>query len=733
MTTRCVLIARRLSPHAVEERRGPHDGDRHVSGRVGLRVVRLAREHRRRAAGRSVLAFCRRRSHAGAACGRRHSVDRGKFADRIADGVRAGHLFRRRVDAMQPARRTGARLQPHGPAREGARHHRRLPRWRRWNRDSRYLYLSRGGRRCGVHRGRTSADRAPSVPYAGDRVRHGHGGAGIARAFSCAQTRSRWSPRFGSRERPFICWWKRDVLKFAASAALLPEGWAHNVVFTIGDGGILSAIATDADIAGMECAAGPVVPAMPNLHSHAFQRALAGRTGRSSPAHDDSFWTWRQAMYGFLDRVDADALEAIAAQAYVEMAKAGYASVAEFHYVHHDTAGKPYGDPAELAWRVVAAAQTAGLGLTLLPVFYAHAGFGGSPPTAGQKRFVHTTYTFTHLFERLLQGTATHGYVLGVAPHSLRAVTPEEMGHVVRLGGPGSPVHIHAAEQSEGGRRLLRVEPSAPDRVAADPGECRRALVHRARDAHDGKGGRPGSRQAARWRVWRRQPKRTLGDGTFPGHAYLAAGGRFGVGSDSNTIVDPFAELRQLEWSQRMRARRRNVLGAASGGTIGTSLWAGAARGGAQALAQPVGVLEVGRRADLVVLNPADPALAGQTADDVLDAAMFGPSRAPVRDVMAGGNVDRPRRPSCRRSGSLRSLSLRRLRASTRRNDAGGIRPAAGWRTSGHDARRWRSLWRGPGWRDRHRRRPDCLGRAAPPMSHATWRRVARTTAAAAG
>jgi formimidoylglutamate deiminase len=425
-------------------------------------------------------------------------------------------------------------------------------------------------------------------------------------------------------------------MKFTANAALLPGGWARNVVFTIGDDGRFSAIEPDAAIEGLECAAGPVVPAMPNLHSHAFQRALAGRTGRSSPAHDDSFWTWRQVMYAFLDRVDADALEAIAAQAYVEMAKAGYASVAEFHYVHHDAAGKPYGDPAELAWRVVAAARTAGLGLTLLPVFYAHAGFGGSAPTAGQKRFVHTTYTFTHLFERLQQGAATHGYVLGVAPHSLRAVTPEEMGHVVRLAAPGAPVHIHAAEQTREVDDCFAWSHLRPvewllTQASVDARWC---IVHATHMTEKEVAGLAASGAVAGLAP---TTESDLGDGTFPGHAYLSAGGRFGVGSDSNTIVDPFAELRQLEWSQRMRARRRNVLGAAGDRTIGTALWAGAARGGAQALAQPVGALEVGRRADLVVLNPFDPALAGQSADDVLDAAMFGPSRAPVRDVMAGG------------------------------------------------------------------------------------------------
>jgi formimidoylglutamate deiminase len=375
---------------------------------------------------------------------------------------------------------------------------------------------------------------------------------------------------------------------------------------------------------------------MPNLHSHAFQRALAGRTGRSSPAHDDSFWTWRQAMYAFLNRVDADALEAIAAQAYVEMAKSGYASVAEFHYVHHDAAGKPYDDPAELAWRVVAAARTAGMGLTLLPVFYAHAGFGGTPATAGQRRFVHTTYTFTHLFERLQQGRDAHGYVLGVAPHSLRAVTPDEMGHVVRLAAPGAPVHIHAAEQSKEvddcyAWSQLRPVEWLLSHASVDSRWC---IVHATHMTE-----REVAGLAASGAVVGLAPttEADLGDGTFPGHAYLAAGGRFGVGSDSNTIVDPFAELRQLEWSQRMRARKRNVLGAAGDHTIGTMLWASAARGGAQGLAQPIGVLEAGRRADLVVLNVADPALSGQAADDVLDAAIFGPCRNPVRDVMAGG------------------------------------------------------------------------------------------------
>ena len=426
------------------------------------------------------------------------------------------------------------------------------------------------------------------------------------------------------------------MVRLATDAVLLPDGWARNVVFDIGDDGVITNIERNVDTKGLEQVAGPVVPAMPNLHSHAFQRALAGRTGRASPSHDDSFWTWRQAMYAFLERVDAEAFEAIAAQAFVEMAKSGYAAVAEFHYVHHDPAGKPYGDPAELAWRVVAAARSAGLGLTLLPVFYAHAGFGGTPATAGQRRFAHTTNTFTHLYERLRESCNQHGFVLGVAPHSLRAVTPEELGQVVRLAAPDAPVHIHAAEQTKevddcyAWSRMRPVE-WLLTQASVDARWCIVHATHMtekevaALAASDAVAGIAATTEA------------DLGDGTFPGAAYLAAGGRFGVGSDSNTIIDPFAELRQFEWSQRMRARRRNVLGTAGDLALGSTLWTQAARGGGQALAQPVGAIEVGRRADLVVLNPADAALAGQAADDVLDAAIFGPARAPVRDVMAGG------------------------------------------------------------------------------------------------
>ena len=373
---------------------------------------------------------------------------------------------------------------------------------------------------------------------------------------------------------------------------------------------------------------------MPNLHSHAFQRAIAGRTGTAS-ADGDSFWTWRAAMYAFLDRVDADAFAAIAAQSYVEMLKAGYTSVAEFHYVHHDPQGKSYADPAELARRIVGAAQAAGIALTLLPVFYAHAGFGGAPPANGQRRFVHSLASYSRVVESLTADAVRDGWQLGVAPHSLRAVTAEELAAVVALAPRRSPIHIHAAEQQREVAECVAWSGAPPiawllDHASVDRRWCVVHATHMTAEETRG--------LAATGAVAGLAPttEADLGDGTFAARAWLDAGGAFGVGSDSNTIVDPYAELRQLEWSQRLAHASRNVLAVAND-PVGQALYAAAARGGAQAVGTAAGAIAPGHRADLVVLNTADPALAEQEIATMLDAAIFGPCRSPVRDVMVGG------------------------------------------------------------------------------------------------
>ncbi len=420
-----------------------------------------------------------------------------------------------------------------------------------------------------------------------------------------------------------------------AQAALLPNGWARNVAVDIDATGKILSVQPEASETNAEMLAGPAIPAMPNVHSHAFQRALAGRTGRAARSADDSFWTWREAMYAFIRSVDADVFGAIAAQAYMEMAKAGYATVGEFHYVHHDPQGKAYADPAELAWRIVAAAEEVGLGLTLLPVFYAHAGFGGATMTDHQRRFAHSVDSYARLIATLNGAASERRFIVGIAPHSLRAVTADELAEVVRLGSADAPVHIHAAEQTKEVDECVAWSGMRPvEWLLKHANVDRRWCVVHATHITDDE-----TRSLARSGATAGLAPTTeadLGDGTFPAKEYVAAAGALGVGSDSNTCIDPFAELRQLEWSQRLRLHRRNVLGSEDL-SIGTSLWARAASGGAQALGQGNGAIAVGHRADIVVLNVGDTALVHQEIDDVLDAAIFGPCRQPVRDVMSGG------------------------------------------------------------------------------------------------
>jgi formimidoylglutamate deiminase len=423
-------------------------------------------------------------------------------------------------------------------------------------------------------------------------------------------------------------------MKLFADDALLPDGWARSVTIEVDAAGVITAVTRGAPADGAERASGALIPGMPNVHSHAFQRAIAGRTGARAQA-GDSFWTWRQAMYGFLDHVDADAFEAVTAQCYVEMLKAGYTSVAEFHYVHNDPAGLPYGDPAELARRVIAAAKESRIGLTLLPVFYAHSGFGGAAPALGQRRFLNTVDGFARLVDALRRDASEGACALGVAPHSLRAVTPAELASIVAMAEPVWPIHIHAAEQVREVADSIAWSGARPVQWLLDHAEvdARWCIVHathllatetRKLAAAGAVVGLASTTEA------------DLGDGTFSARAWQDAGGTFGIGTDSNTVIDPFAELRQLEWSQRLAHGARNVLGGAAA-PVGQALHASAVAGGARALGRSQSGIAVGARADLIVLNADDAALAGLPVDALVDAAVFGPCRQPVRDVMVAG------------------------------------------------------------------------------------------------
>ena len=417
-------------------------------------------------------------------------------------------------------------------------------------------------------------------------------------------------------------------------SALLPQGWEHNVRLSLADGKIVS-VATGAKPQPGDARHSIAVPGLANVHSHAFQRGMAGLAEMRGP-EGDNFWTWREVMYRFLDRLTPDQVEAIAAQAYVEMLETGFTRAGEFHYLHHDPSGAPYANIAELASRIAAAAQAAGIGLTLLPVFYAHGNFGGAPPTRGQRRFLNGVDDFARLVEDCAKIVASLPDAnLGIAPHSLRAVTQEELASILPLAN-GGPIHIHAAEQTKEVDDSLAWSGWRPvewllDRANVDARWC---LVHATHMT-----GAETARLAQSGAVAGLCPitEANLGDGIFPARAYLEAHGRIGIGTDSNVAIDAGAELKMLEYAQRLSARARNVLAEGEGRSTGRALFDAALRGGAQALGQPATGFTPGAPADIVSLDPAHPALLGRNRDSILDSWLFASSRPPVDCVWRAG------------------------------------------------------------------------------------------------
>ncbi|MEE1887637.1 formimidoylglutamate deiminase [Pseudomonas carassii] len=423
---------------------------------------------------------------------------------------------------------------------------------------------------------------------------------------------------------------------YFAERALLPSGWARNVRLEVAADGRLASIEADASAAGAERLAGPLLPGMPNLHSHAFQRAMAG-LAEVAGNPNDSFWTWRELMYRLVGRITPEQLQVIARQLYIEMLKAGYTSVAEFHYVHHDQSGQAYADPAELSRRISAAASASGIGLTLLPVLYSHSGFGGQAPNDGQRRFINSTEQYLRLQQQLAPLLAQQpAQALGLCFHSLRAVTPGQISDVLGAGDAACPVHIHIAEQQKevddclawSGRRPLQW---LYEHVEVDQRWC---LVHATHAEADEVAAMARSGAVAGLCL---TTEANLGDGIFPAVDYLAQGGRMGIGSDSHVSLSVVEELRWLEYGQRLRDQRRNRLYRGDQPMVGRTLYDAALAGGAQALGQPIGELAVGKRADWLVLDGQDPYLAVADGDAILNRWLFAGGDRQVRDVMVNG------------------------------------------------------------------------------------------------
>ena len=439
--------------------------------------------------------------------------------------------------------------------------------------------------------------------------------------------------------------------RYHLQSALLPQGFAWGVIADVSDDGFITEVEpAPADgreaPSGAERIDGIVLPGMPNAHSHAFQRAMAGNTEYRLSARD-SFWTWRRAMYALANRIDPDDLQILATQLFVEMLKSGYTSVAEFHYLHRQKSGAPY-PAANSLWEAIGnAASIAGIGLTFLPTLYQTSDFGGQPLKAEQARFASDTDAFLRAVENRIDAERrSHGRSgsagpqrTGVAFHSLRAVPLDNLRRAtlsLREFDADLPLHIHVAEQVLEVEACVRETGRRPIELLLDTGLLSEhwCLVHAT---HATGAELQGIAAAGATVCVSISTEANLGDGFFDTARFLKAGGRLCVGSDSQSTVSPAEELRWLEYQQRLRKRRRGVLATAAEPHVGTRLWHDAAQHGSQAIGQPAGAIEVGRRADWLVLDAAHPSMVGAAPDSAVDHLLFAGGQAAIRDVMVAG------------------------------------------------------------------------------------------------
>ncbi len=432
--------------------------------------------------------------------------------------------------------------------------------------------------------------------------------------------------------------------KYYAENILLSDGWATDKTITIDDG-IITNI-TSGKESGANALLGAVIPGMINCHSHAFQRAFAGFSEQGSEGKD-SFWTWRKIMYKFLAQLSHDDAQVIAQQLYIEMLKVGYTRVAEFHYLHHDLDGNTYSknasdsELATMAHAIFKAAQSSGIGLTLLPVLYQYAGFGQQKPNEGQKRFINSTVQFNQLvsdcFDLTLKYPNTN---IGIAPHSLRAVDKESItqavAHVRSLDNK-APIHIHIAEQQQEVSDCLQHYSKRPvewllDNIKLDENWC---LIHATHINEQEQQGIVASKAIAGICP---TTEANLGDGIFPTTEFLALNGTFAIGSDSHISVNPIEELRWLEYAQRLTKQQRAILASPETTSVGQNLWHRAATGGAQSTNSNTGALSVGKQADLLVLDEKQTSLFANNNNHLLDSVIFASQRNTVKDVMVNGH-----------------------------------------------------------------------------------------------
>ncbi|WP_262690328.1 formimidoylglutamate deiminase [Kordiimonas aestuarii] len=414
---------------------------------------------------------------------------------------------------------------------------------------------------------------------------------------------------------------------------LIGAGWASDICMHVGAGGLITKLETGVKAPSGAPTHATVLPAMPNLHSHAFQRAFAGLAEFRTPGESD-FWSWRNAMYHFAAHMTPEAVEVIASALYIEMLKAGYSAVGEFHYLHNSHVDQALA----MSDAIITAAKQTGIALTHLPVLYQTSDFGSVPANKSQAPFLHADGEYDRLL-KILAPRLKGPHRLGLCFHSLRAV-PEDafdaaIGTMNELDDT-APIHIHVAEQMREVEACVKATGKRPVEwlLNNQPVDERWCLIHATHVTEDEWRG-----VAERGAVVGLCPatEANLGDGIFPAAGFSAVGGRFGIGSDSHISIDPREELRLLEYGQRLSRHARTVLTASGGGHTGEFLWSQATKGGAQALGQPIGEIAVGRRADLIVLDRTSPTFAASTLSQMLDAFVFVGQPNPISDVMVAG------------------------------------------------------------------------------------------------
>jgi formimidoylglutamate deiminase len=422
--------------------------------------------------------------------------------------------------------------------------------------------------------------------------------------------------------------------KFLFTSALTGQGWLDDVAVAVDAfGTIQSVVRNSRDGSKIN---GIAIPAAPNVHSHAHQRLMPGLAEKAGPG-TDSFWTWREVMYGFALKLGPEDLEAVAAQLYVEMLKSGFSVVGEFQYLHHQPDGSPYDEPAELSLRCISAAEQAGIAITILPTLYSFGGFGGQPSVPGQRRFINGPESYLRIHETLDAVCSNHPLRrLGIAPHSLRAVTVELLNAVLDGADEKSPIHIHVAEQTREVDDCIAWSGRRPVDLLLDSFDVspRWTAIHATHMMAP-----ETTRLAKSGAIAGLCPttEANLGDGIFPAVDYLHSKGAIAIGSDSHISVSPAEDIRMLEYSQRLRDRTRNALAGAPGHSTGRSVFDAVLKGGAKSMNQPVGVLAEGNRADIMVLDADHPALIGRSRDDALDSWIFSGGNSCVKDMIVAG------------------------------------------------------------------------------------------------